>query len=141
VEHVKALVVPDQLGIGFRAGPEMFVIRNKLYINQEKQGGKNHVGISLDIKNAHNRAKANLTVLKAAQKNPKLNPFAIALDARTILKPDTFMRSNKHKGGSQRLCRSEAGGGQGNALTGVTFALLIDRALKKKSAPVTTEYL
>jgi hypothetical protein len=137
VEHVKALVVPEQLGIGIRVGPEMFVIGIQLHINQEKQGDKNHVGISLDIKNAHNahdRAKANLTVQEAAQTNPKLKPFAIALDAQTILKPDISMPSNNHEGGFQRLRRSEAGGGQGNALTVVTFALLIERALKEISA-------
>jgi hypothetical protein len=137
VSHVQALVTPEQIGIGIRSGPEIFVIGSQLHINQEKQGDKNHVEISLDVKNAHNahdRAKANLTVQEAAQTNPNLKLLAIGLDALTIVKPDIFMRSNKHEGGFQRLCRSEAGGGQGNALTGVIFALLINGPLKKISA-------
>jgi hypothetical protein len=75
-----------------------------------------------------------LTVQQAAQTNSNLKPFAIGLDALTIVKTDIYMRSNKHEEGFQRLCRREAGGGQGNALTGITFALLIDGPLKKISA-------
>jgi hypothetical protein len=137
VSHVQELVTPEELGIGIRSGPEMFFIGSQLHINQEKQGDKNHVGISLDVKNAHNayeRAKANLTAQQAAQTNPNLKPFAIGLDAVKIVKSDIYMRSNKHVWGFQRLCRSEAGDGQGNALTGVTNALLIHGPPKKISA-------
>jgi hypothetical protein len=75
-----------------------------------------------------------LAVQQAAQANSNLKPFPIGLDALTIIKTDLYMRSNKHEGGFQRLRRSEAGGGQGNALTGITFALLINGPLKKISA-------
>ena len=41
------------------------------------------------------------------------------------------MRSNKTANGFQHLCASEAGGGQGNCLTGGAFAILINSALKE----------
>jgi hypothetical protein len=52
VSHVKAIVCPEQLGIGVPSGVEMMVIGGELHRNQFKQREKNHVGISLDIKNA-----------------------------------------------------------------------------------------
>jgi hypothetical protein len=91
----------------------------------------------MDIKNAHStfdRAKANLTVQRAAQTNPNLKLLAIGLDAVTIVKPDILMRSNKRAKDSQRIFSSESEGGQENVLTGVTFALLIDEPFKKSSA-------
>jgi hypothetical protein len=95
------------------------------------------VGIYLDIKNAHktfDNAKANLKVQRAAQTNPNVKPFAIGLDALAIVKPDIYKRSNKRAEGFQRIYCSESGGGQGNALTGITSVLLIDGPLKKISA-------
>jgi hypothetical protein len=89
----------------------MIIIGGQLHINHIKQGGKNHMGISLDIKNVKStfdRAKAKLTAHRVAQTNPSLEPLAIGFDELTIVILGIFMRSNKRAEGFQRICSSES---------------------------------
>ena len=73
-------------------------------------------------------------LIEAAKKDPRLIPLAVAAEA-TLREPNPiYMRSNLPGTGYIRICDSEKGGGQGNALTEHIYVISQDPALKATEA-------
>ena len=71
-------------------------------------------------------------LIEAAKKDPRLS---LAVAEATLREPNPiYMRSNLPGTGYIRICDSEKGGGQGDALTGHIYVINQDPALKATEA-------
>ena len=128
-------VRPQQLGVRVSSGVELCIWGVKLWIEEKLTKAERSVVLKLDLKNAHNsfsRPKTMAALKKAALSSEKHAMLARAWHAMTFQKNPIYIRDPSETNGWRFLCDSEAGGGQGNALTGPAFVMGIDEAMKSK---------
>ena len=126
-------VRPQQLGVRVSSGVELCIWGVKLWIEEKLTKAERSVVLKLDLKNAHNsfsRPKTMAALKKAALSSEKHAMLARAWHAMTFQKNPIYIRDPSETNGWRFLCDSEAGGGQGNALTGPAFVMVIDEAMK-----------
>jgi len=130
---VKDTVIPQQLGVGVSGGIELFTLGLKMVLEEAVRKDEDRVIVELDISNAHNdfpRDIALKKIIAAALVDPRLIPFAVAAFS-TLMDNPIYLRSKGCRSGYDHLCDSRKGGGQGNALTGQIFVILVNDSLKE----------
>lgn len=129
--------LPEQLGIGVSAGVETMVLGMQLEIEMASQRNERKVLAKFDIYNAFqefNRQYLISVLDKKIQDNPmdvrwrRLRKVAYGL---MDLSPRVYMQGRDKL---EHICDSRNGGGQGNALTPIFFALVINAVMKDLSA-------
>ena len=134
-DDVRRVTIPEQLAIAVPNGIQAYALGFNLLFEKYVANNSDRVLAKIDIKNAHNAFCRNAAVhgiLNTDTQHPELQlkKLARCFHSTTHTKPDIYMRSNITENGFKLLCKSESGGGQGNALTGLAFALTINAALK-----------
>jgi hypothetical protein len=133
IQQVKEIVTPQQLAISVSGGCEMAAITANVKYIESRAMDETRIMVKLDVRNGHNsfgRKAAIEALQQAAFDNTTLVPLLIAFDSLFSVQAPIYYRSNESANGLELLCNSCQGGGQGNSLTGVAFALTINSALK-----------
>lgn len=131
--NVRSAVSPQQLGVGVSGGVELFTLGLKLKYEEAVRLGLNRVICKIDLKNAHNsfsRKKVNEKMVLAVANDPTLAPLLLSLQATIGSPTPIYTRTALTSAGISYLCNSCQGGPQGNALTGLSFTMVINPSLK-----------
>ena len=135
-KEVGTIVEPQQLAVGTPSGIQIKMVSIRL--EQEVANIENDqlmaiIAKTLDMLNAHNTYKRRLLLQKLLalkERQPHLKPIISAIISVMECKSEIFVRTSK---GLDLLCYSEEGGPQGNAITNIAFAIILDDTLKRAS--------
>jgi hypothetical protein len=127
---IRTQLLPQQLGVGIRAGVQLYIWAAKLELEMCLRDGSDQIFIKLDQKNAHNsysRAAAQraLEAIPGARRMAELHRATFGVTSRLI------SRTPK---GVQHVCDSVEAGQQGNPLVPAAYTLVLDPVLKQFDA-------